>query len=63
MSDIVKVIAILLLIVVLIAFGPIFSILSLNTLFKLDIPVNFGTWLAALWLGMFVAAAKSSPKK
>lgn len=63
MSDIVKLVLILMLIVVLIAFGPIFSILSLNALFKLAIPVNFGTWLAALWLGMMVAAAKTSSKK
>jgi hypothetical protein len=31
-------------------YGPIITIWALNTLFGLDIPVNWATWGATLWL-------------
>jgi hypothetical protein len=30
--------------------GPIFTIWSINVVFKLEIPVNFKTWIAVLWI-------------
>ena len=48
------------LIVLLIAIGPIFTIMALNTLFPLDIPLTVGTWCAALWLGLLVKGATNS---
>jgi hypothetical protein len=51
MSDSVKVIAFLLLIVAVIAFGPLALIWCLNTLFPvLNIPYTFETWAAAFIL-------------
>lgn len=44
--------------------GPILTIHSLNTLFGLEIPVTFKTFMAALWLlvvlGMYRANFKSN---
>ncbi len=40
------------LIIILIGIGPVLTIMSLNTLFALSIPINFWTWLSTLWLGM-----------
>jgi len=40
--------------VALLAIGPILTILSLNTLFALAIPLNFWTWLSTVWLGVFL---------
>ena len=37
--------------------GPVFTILALNTLFGFAIPINFGTWLASLWLTAAVYGA------
>jgi hypothetical protein len=36
--------------ILLFLLAPIFTIWALNTLFPLEIPVNFWTWLSALWL-------------
>ena len=38
--------------------GPYFSILALNTLFGLGIELTVGTWFAALWIMIVIAAAK-----
>ena len=43
-------IAIVFLAMVLVFFGPIFTIWSLNALFPLEIPYSFKTWAAVLWL-------------
>lgn len=48
------------LIVLLVAIGPIFTIMALNTLFKTGIDLTIGTWFAALWLGLLVKGATSS---
>jgi len=56
MSDIIKIVLLIALIVVVVVFGPIVTIWSLNTLFPaLAIPTNIATWFAALWLGGFLA--------
>jgi hypothetical protein len=38
------------LLAIFVFFGPIFTIWSLNTLFGLQIPVNFQTWVSVIWL-------------
>jgi len=55
MSDLIKVVLLSALIVVVVVFGPIVTIWSLNTLFPaLAIPTNMATWFATLWLGSFL---------
>jgi hypothetical protein len=57
--------SLVLLIIVLIIFGPFLLIWSLNTLFGLAIPFTFKTWFASLILGAAVkggASASSSSK-
>ena len=48
-------------IIALIVFAPFATIASLNTLFALNIPYTFYTWLSTVWLGVFIA--KSSVSK
>lgn len=43
--------------------GPIFSILALNTLFGLSIPVNVYTWLASFWLTMILTTKNTINSK
>jgi hypothetical protein len=51
MSDFIKLVLIIALIAVIIIFGPLITIWSLNTLFPvLDIPTNIATWFATLWV-------------
>ena len=52
------------LVLLMLALGPIITIWSLNTLFGLSIPTNIATWFAALWTSILVgsAAARSSSK-
>ncbi len=50
------------LIVCLLFVGPVFTILSLNTLFGLTIPINIWTWLSAFWLGAVVYGSTVSNK-
>lgn len=55
-------ISLALLIVCLLLVGPIFTILSLNTLFGLTIPINIWTWLSAFWLGALVYGSTVTTK-
>jgi hypothetical protein len=56
MSDIVKIVLVVALIVAIIVFGPLITIWSLNTLFPvLAIPSNLATWFATLWVFGFFA--------
>jgi len=56
MSDFIKVVLIVALIVAIIIFGPLITIWSLNTLFPaLAIPSNMYTWFATLWIFGFFA--------
>ena len=45
-----------------IVFGPLLSIWSVNTLFGLTIPFSLKTWFAALVLGGLVSGRASSKK-
>ena len=48
------------LLIVLIGAGPILTIMSINTLFGLNIAINFWTWLSTVWLfGVLAARVKS----
>jgi len=48
------VLAVVVLITILVIFGPFFTIWSLNTLFPiLAIPYTFDTWCAVILLGLF----------
>jgi hypothetical protein len=53
--------ALILLIITLVVAGPIFTILALNTLFTLSIPITFWTWLSTAWLG-FILIPKDKSK-
>jgi hypothetical protein len=52
----IKIVGLVLLLVVLLAIGPLLTIWSLNTLFGLGIAYTFWTWLAVIFLGMFLNA-------
>jgi len=57
------VLAIVILIAVLVIFGPFFTIWSLNTLFPiLAIPYTFDTWCAVILLGLFLKGNVSVSK-
>lgn len=56
-------IGIFILAVILIAFGPLATIWSLNTLFGLGIEFTFWTWLATVWLSMVTFGSVSSAIK
>lgn len=56
--------AILVLVIILVVFGPFFTIWALNTLFPvLAIPFTFETWCATILLGMFLRGNVSVSKK
>lgn len=56
MSDLIKLILMIALLAVIVIFGPLVTIWSLNTLFPmLDIPTNIVTWFATLWIFGFFA--------
>ena len=62
MSDAIKVVLFIAFIAVIIIFGPLITIWSLNTLFPvLAIPTNMGTWFATLWIfGFFATKVKGN---
>lgn len=41
-------------------FAPLITILALNVVFGLSIPMNFGTWAAVLWLGFLIGGRSVS---
>jgi hypothetical protein len=56
MSDFVKIVLLIALIILIVVFGPLITIWSLNTLFPmLAIPSNMYTWFATLWIFGFFA--------
>ena len=58
-----KIFILVLLFIVLIAFGPLATIWSLNTLFPaLAIPYDIWTWLAVIWLGAIVGTKRKVDK-
>jgi len=63
MSSLSKLIAVVVLIVAVLAIGPLLTIWSLNTLFPmLAIPYNFWTWLAVILLGLAIRSPTGSKK-
>jgi hypothetical protein len=57
MSDLIKIIFIVVFAVLLVIFGPLAVIWSVNTLFPaVDIKYTFDTWCAILLLGAFLRA-------
>lgn len=50
------------LLIVLIGVGPILTLMSINTLFGLNIAINFWTWLSVVWLGIFLNGARVKSK-
>jgi hypothetical protein len=55
MSDLIKIVGLVLLIALIIAIGPLLTIWAFNTLFPvLTIPYTFWTWLAVIFLGVFI---------
>lgn len=52
-----KYVAIITIVALAMALAPLFTIWSLNGLFGLQIPVTFGTWASAFWLGALVYGA------
>lgn len=57
MTDIIKIIVALAVIVLIIAIGPLLTIWATNTLFpKLEIPYTLETWFAVVVLGTFFRA-------
>ena len=57
MSDVIKIVLLIALIVCLIVVGPLLTIWALNTLFPvLAIPYTIWTWLAVIFLGGFLRA-------
>jgi hypothetical protein len=54
-------VTVLLLVVAFILIGPVLTITALNTLFHLDIELNFATYASATWLtGLFTTAISRS---
>lgn len=54
-KDALAIIIVVILVVALVAVGPLITLLALNTLFPtLAIPYTFGTWLATLWVLMVI---------
>ena len=61
MSNVSKIIAVVVLVIAIIVFGPLITIWSLNTLFPvLAIEYTFASWFAAFWL--FAAVAYKGKK-
>ena len=64
MSKILMIVAVALLIVALVAVGPLLLLWSLNTLFPgLAIPYTIWTWLAAVFLGALLSPTVRVTKK
>ena len=60
MKEALGITGIIVLLVILIGLGPILTLMSINTLFGLNIAINFWTWLSTVWLfGLFATRVKS----
>ena len=53
---------IIVLLVILIGLGPILTLMSINTLFGLNIAINFWTWLSVVWLGIVLNGTRVKSK-
>ena len=56
MSDLIKLIFVIIFVIVLLLVGPLAVIWSVNVLTHTDIPYTFDTWIAIVVLGAFLRA-------
>ena len=52
----------IILLIVLIGVGPILTLMSINTLFGLNIAINFWTWLSVVWIGIVLNGTRVKSK-
>lgn len=50
MKEVLGITGLVILIIFLIGVGPILTLMSINTLFNMNIAYNFYTWLSTVWL-------------
>ena len=62
MKEALGITGIIVLLVILIGLGPILTIVSLNTIFGLNIAINFWTWLSVVWLGIVLNGTRVKSK-
>ena len=62
MKELLGITGLVILLIVLIGVGPILTIMSINTLFGLNIAINFWTWLSVVWLGIVLNGARVKSK-
>ena len=62
MKEALGITGIIVLLVILIGLGPILTLMSINTLFGLNIAINFYTWLSVVWLGIVLNGARVKSK-
>ena len=55
-------VVLLLAVIAFIMLSPMFTIWALNTLFHLEIPVNFWTYVSMLWLHLILAVRSKEGK-
>ena len=51
------------LVLIFVLIGPWFTMLALNTLFGLSIPVTVWTWLSAFWLSALIGTSAINSNK
>lgn len=62
MKEALGITGIIVLLVILIGLGPILTLMSINTLFGLNIAINFYTWLSVVWLGIVLNGTRVKSK-
>ena len=50
MKEALGITGIIVILVIFVGLGPILTLMSINTLFGLNIAINFWTWLSVVWL-------------
>ena len=60
MTDIIKVVFMILLVLAVVIGGPLMTITALNELFGTKIEFTFMTWLSAFWLSAIAAGSIST---
>ena len=62
MKEALGIAGIVVLLVILIGLGPILTLMSINTLFGLNIAINFWTWLSVVWIGIVLNGTRVKSK-